>query len=51
MWVDLYRRVRSLQPAPHILQELQQALEQEWRRIPQGRIHVLIILHMNRKRI
>jgi hypothetical protein len=28
---DLDRRVRSRQPAPQSLQELQQALEQEWR--------------------
>jgi hypothetical protein len=27
---DLDRRVRSRQPAPQTLQELQQALEQEW---------------------
>ena len=39
---DLDRRVRSRQPAPKSLQELQQALEQEWRRIPQDRIHRLI---------
>jgi hypothetical protein len=39
---DLDRRVRSRQPAPQTLQELQQALEQEWGRIPQDRIRRLI---------
>ena len=39
---DLDRRVRSRQPAPQILQELQQALDQEWERIPQDRIRRLI---------
>jgi transposase len=38
LWDDLDRRLRSRQPAPQILQELQQALEQEWGRIPQDRI-------------
>ena len=39
---DLDRRVRSRQPAPQALQELQQALEQEWGRISQDRIRRLI---------
>jgi len=39
---DLDRRVRSRQPAPQTLQELLQALEQEWGRIPQDRIRRLI---------
>ena len=39
---DLDRRVRSRQPAPQTLQEMQQALEQEWGRIPQDRIRRLI---------
>ena len=39
---DLDRRVRSRQPAPQTLQELQQVLEQEWGRIPQDRIRRLI---------
>jgi hypothetical protein len=39
---DLDRRVRSRQPAPQTLQELQQALEQEEGRIPQDRIRRLI---------
>jgi hypothetical protein len=30
LWDDLDRRLRSRQPAPQILQKLQQALEQEW---------------------
>jgi transposase len=30
LWDDLDRRVRSRQSAPQTLQELQQALEQEW---------------------
>jgi len=34
--------VRSRQPAPQTLQQLQQALEQEWGRIPQDRIRRLI---------
>ena len=38
VWSDLDRRVRSRQPAPQILQELQQVIEQEWGRIPQDRI-------------
>ena len=38
LWSDLDRRVRSGQPAPQILQELQQVIEQEWGRIPQDRI-------------
>ena len=38
LWDDLDRRVRSRQPAPQTLQELQQAFEQEWGRIPQDRI-------------
>ena len=42
LWDDLDRRVRSLQPAPQALQELQQALEQEWGRIPLDRIRRLI---------
>ena len=37
LWDDLDQRSR--QPAPQTLQELQQALEQEWGRIPQDRIH------------
>ena len=39
---DLDRRVRSCQPTPKTLQELQQALEQEWGRILQDRIRRLI---------
>jgi hypothetical protein len=39
---DLDRRVRSRQPVPQTLQELPQALEQEWGRIPQDRIRRLI---------
>ena len=39
---DLDRRVSNRQPAPKTLQELQQALEQEWGRIPQNRIRRLI---------
>ena len=39
---NLDRRVRSRQPAPQTLQELQQVLEQEWGRIPQDRIRRLI---------
>jgi hypothetical protein len=39
---DLNRRVRSRKPAPQTLQELQQAFEQEWRRIPKDRIRRLI---------
>jgi hypothetical protein len=39
---DLDRRVRCRQPVPQSLQEMQQALEQEWGRIPQDRIHRLI---------
>jgi hypothetical protein len=35
------RRVCSRQPAPQTLQELQQALEQEWGRIRQDRIRRL----------
>jgi hypothetical protein len=35
VWDDLDRRVRSRPPAPQILQELQQVIEQEWGRIPQ----------------
>ena len=42
LWDDLDQRLRSRQPAPQILQELQQALEQEWGRIPQDRIRRLI---------
>ena len=41
-WDDLDRRVHSRQPAPQTLQELMQALEQEWGRIPQDRIPRLI---------
>ena len=33
LWDDMDRRVCSRQPAPQTLQELQQALEQEWARI------------------
>ena len=36
------RRVRRRQRAPQTLQELHQALEQEWGRIPQDRIRRLI---------
>jgi hypothetical protein len=39
---DLDRRVRSRQPAPQTLQEMQQALEKEWGRILQYRIRRLI---------
>jgi len=39
---DLDRRVRSRQPVPQTVQELQQALEQECGRIPQYRIRRLI---------
>ena len=39
---DLDRRVRSRQPAPQTLQELQQVLEQEEGRIPHDRILRLI---------
>jgi hypothetical protein len=39
---DLDRRVRSCQPTPKTIQELQQALEQEWGRILQDRIRRLI---------
>jgi len=42
LWDDSDRRVHSRQPAPQTLQELQQALEQDWRRIPQDRIRRLI---------
>jgi transposase len=42
LWDNLDRLVRSRQPAPQTLQELQQALEQEWGRIPQDRIRRLI---------
>jgi transposase len=42
LWDDLDRHVRSRQPAPQTLQELPQALEQEWGRIPQDRIRRLI---------
>ena len=42
LWGDLNRRVRSRQPAPQTLQELQQALEQNLGRIPQDRIRRLI---------
>jgi hypothetical protein len=42
LWDDLDQRVRSRQPAPQTLQELQQALEQEWARISQDRIRRLI---------
>jgi len=38
LWDDLDRRVRSRQSGPQTLQELQQALEQEWGRILQDRI-------------
>jgi hypothetical protein len=30
LWDDLDQRLRSRQPAPQILQELRQALKQEW---------------------
>jgi hypothetical protein len=43
--------VRSRQPAPHILQELQQALEQEYWRIPQDRIRRLIESMSRRVRV
>ena len=39
---DVDRRVHSRQSVPQTLQELQQALEQEWGRIPQDRICRLI---------
>ena len=39
---DLDRCVHSRQPAPQTLQELQQALAQEWGRIPQDRIRRLV---------
>jgi hypothetical protein len=42
LWDDFDRRVRSRQLAPQTLQELPQALEQEWGRIPQDRIRRLI---------
>jgi len=42
LWDDSDRRVHSRQSAPQTLQELQQALEQDWRRIPQDRIRRLI---------
>ena len=42
LWEDLDRRVRSRQPTPQTLQELQQALEQERGRISQDRISRLI---------
>ena len=42
LWDDLDRRVCSRQPAPQTMQELQQALEQEWGRIPQDRIRRLV---------
>jgi len=42
LWDDLDRRAHSRQPAPQTLQELQQALEQEWGRIPQDRIRRMI---------
>ena len=48
---DLDRRVRSRQPAPQILQELQQALEQEYWRIPQDRIRRLIESMSRRVRV
>ena len=48
---ELDRRVRSRQPAPQILQELQQALEQEYWRIPQDRIRRLIESMSRRVRV
>ena len=41
LWDDSDRRVHSRQPAPQTLLELQQSLEQDWRRIPQDRIRRL----------
>jgi hypothetical protein len=42
LWGDFDRRVRSCQPAPQTLQDLQQALEQNLGRIPQDRIRRFI---------
>ena len=42
LWGDFDRRVRSRQPAPQTLQDLQQALEQNLGRIPQDRIRRFI---------
>ena len=42
LWDDSDQRVHNRQPAPQTLQELQQVIEQNWRRIPQDRIRRLI---------
>ncbi len=42
LWDALDKRVRSRNPAPQNLRQLQQALEQEWGRIPQARIRRLV---------
>jgi len=42
LWDELDRRVRQRQPQPQTLQALQQALQYDWKRIPQERIHRLI---------
>ena len=56
LWDELDRRVRIRQPVPQTLQELQQALQQAWRRILQDRIRrwiecmprrVRAVLHAN----
>ena len=36
---ELDRRVRQRQPQPQTIQPLQQALQHEWQKIPQVRIH------------
>lgn len=42
MWDELDRRLRQRNPAPLTLQQLSNALQEEWRRIPLARIQRLI---------
>lgn len=42
LWDQLDKRVRMRQPAPQTLLQLQQALQEEWQRIPQVQIQRLI---------
>jgi transposase len=43
LWDDLDRRVRQRQPQPQSLQQLVNALQDEWNSIPQQAIRILIL--------
>lgn len=42
MWDTLKQKVRARDPAPTNLEDLETAIREEWNRIPQGTINVLI---------